>query len=113
MTDTNKNRTIVLAVTDGGLTPSEAARRFRVSVRWVYTLLARSRHGGLEAVDPRSRAPHTNPRATDPVIVAAVLALRQSLISEGFDAGPQSIWDRLPPAGRPSATTIWRILTRA
>jgi transposase InsO family protein len=113
MTDTNKNRTIVLAVTDGGLTPSEAARRFRVSTRWVYTLLARYRHGGLEAVDPRSRAPHTNPHATDPAIVAAVLALRQSLTSEGLDAGPQSIWDRLPPAGRPSATTIWRILTRA
>jgi transposase len=43
MTDTNKNRTIILAVTDGGLTPSEAARRFRVSTRWVYTLLSRYR----------------------------------------------------------------------
>ncbi|HLS14520.1 MAG TPA: helix-turn-helix domain-containing protein [Beutenbergiaceae bacterium] len=87
MSDSNKNRTIVLAVLEGGLSPVQAAGRFGVSKRWVYTLLARYRSGGLEAVDPQSRRPHTNPHATDPETIAAVLALRESLTKQGLDAG--------------------------
>lgn len=112
MTTSNKNRTIVLAITDGGLTVPEAATRFNVSTRWIYTLLARYRAGGLDAVDPRPRTPHTNPKTTDPATVDTILTLRKNLTDHGLDAGPESIWDRLPPANRPSVSTIWRILKR-
>ena len=112
MKDTHKNRTIILAITEGGLTATEAAVRFGVSKRWVYTLLARYRSGGLDAVDPRSRRPHTNTNATDPDTVATILTLRESLTAQGLDAGAESIFDRLNPNTRPSTATIWRILHR-
>ncbi|GAA1645286.1 IS481 family transposase [Brevibacterium sanguinis] len=112
MTTSNKNRTIVLAITEGGLSVPEAATRFNVTTRWIYTLLARYRTGGLDAVDPRPRTPHTNPNATDPATAEAILTLRTNLTEEGLDAGPESIWDRLPPQTRPSVSTIWRILKR-
>lgn len=110
MTTSNKNRVIVLAVTEGGLTVAEAATRFNVSPRWIYTLLSRYKAGGLSAVDPRSRRPHTNPAATGPGMIAAILTERDNLIKDGLDAGAHSIWDRLPEQGRPSPATIWRIL---
>ena len=53
MKETNRNRVIVLAITEGGLTASEAATRYAVSKRWIYTLLARYRTRGLDAVDPQ------------------------------------------------------------
>lgn len=112
MSDSNKNRTIVLAVLEAGLTPAQAAGRFGVSKRWVYTLLARYRSGGLDTVDPQSRRPHTNPHATTPEAIKGILALRQALTKQGLDAGAESIWDRLPAIDRPSPTTIWRILRR-
>ncbi len=112
MNATTKNRTIVLAITEGKLTPAEAATRFGVSKRWVYTLLARNKTGGLDAVDPQPRRPHSNPNATNPDTVATILALRETLTVQGLDAGPESIWDRLSPDIRPSTATIWRILRR-
>ncbi|WIY82139.1 helix-turn-helix domain-containing protein [Propionimicrobium sp. PCR01-08-3] len=50
MNQSNKNRVIVLAIIEGGLSPSEAATRFNVSERWIYILLARYRQAGLDAV---------------------------------------------------------------
>lgn len=112
MNTSNRNRVIVLAITEGGLTQTEAATRFNVSTRWIRILLARYTTGGLLAVDPRSRRPHTNPATTDPDMITAILTLRDDLIEQGLDPGAQSIWDRLPPQSRPSPATIWRILSR-
>ncbi|WP_453984017.1 integrase core domain-containing protein [Brevibacterium casei] len=112
MDEHNKNRSIILAITEGGLTHAEAATRFGVSTRWIRTLLARFRTGGLDAVDPRPRTPHTNPRAIPESTVNAILTLRHTLTDQGLDAGPESIWDHLPPETRPSVSTIWRTLKR-
>ncbi len=112
MTQTNRNRAIVLAITEGGLTATQAAERFGVSTRWIRTLLARYSNAGLDALDPRSRRPHTNPNATDENTVNQILQLRDTLTGTGLDAGAESIWDRLPPTHRPSTATIWRILRR-
>ncbi|PCC45518.1 integrase core domain-containing protein [Brevibacterium aurantiacum] len=112
MNDYTKNRAIILAITEGGLTHTEAATRFNVTTRWIRTLIARYRTGGLDAVDPQSKRPHTNPNATDEATIATILTLRTRLIAEGLDAGPESIWDRLPAQTRPSTATIWRILRR-
>lgn len=112
MKETNRNRVIVLAITEGGLTASEAATRYAVSKRWIYTLLARYRTRGLDAVDPQPRRPRTNPNATDDTTIATILTLRAKLLADGLDNGPESIWDHLPEATRPSTSTIWRILRR-
>ena len=63
MPGATKNEVIVLSVVEGGLSVSEAARRFAVSRRWVHVLLARYRARGIEAVAPRSRAPVHSPDA--------------------------------------------------
>lgn len=110
--NSTKNRSIVLAVIEAKLPVPEAAQRFGVSPRWVRVLLARYREGGLEAVDSRSRRPHTSPNATGDQLIEQILSLRAELISTGLDAGAESIYGRLDPALRPSVSTIWRILKR-
>lgn len=107
---TTKNRTIVLAITEGGLSINEAAQRFEVSSRWIRTLLKRFETDGLDGLEPRSRRPHTHPNATDPKTKKKILQLRQQLTKQGLDAGAESIRVRLPEKQRPAVSTIWRIL---
>ena len=45
-----------------GMTQAEAAEHFNVSTRWIRTLQARYRDGGIKALEPRSKRPRTNPR---------------------------------------------------
>jgi len=108
----SKPRVIVLSVVQQGLTPSEAASRFGVSRQWVHHLLARYRAGGLDAVEPRSHRPRTNPRKTPAELADRIVELRRVLIIQGLDAGPISIADQLRREGRhtPSTSTIRRIL---
>lgn len=47
----------LVAAIDAGLSPSEAAQRFRVSVRTIYRWLARHRRGEALADRPRSGRP--------------------------------------------------------
>lgn len=55
-----------LSVIRQRLSVTEAAARFGVSRQWAQVLLARYRDGGLDAVEPRSHRPRTNPRQTSP-----------------------------------------------
>jgi len=111
----SKQRVIVLAVTVQGLSKAEAARRYGVSRQWVHALLARHRNGGLEAVEPRSRRPNSNPRSIPEALAARILALRQELDGAGLDCGPLTIAWHLEREGRhaPSTSTIRRILHTA
>jgi len=108
----SKSQVIILSLIHEGLTPTRAAERFGVSRRHVHYLLARYKAGGLEAFEPRSRRPTSNPRALNSEVRAEIITLRQQLTRGGLDAGAASIaWhlkesDRLPPA----LSTIWRIL---
>ncbi len=115
MANSDRNQVIVLAVIEGGMTVSEAASRFNVSRRWIHTLLARYRTGGLSALEPGSRAPRTSPHATAPQLRDRVLQLRTNLKLDGLDAGAESIHDRLTLEvdTPPSVSTIWRILRAA
>jgi transposase InsO family protein len=108
----SKQKVIVLAVVEQGLSASEAARRYGVSRQWVHALLARHREGGLKAVEPRSRRPNSNPRATGTETAARILALRAELRTAGLDAGPVTIAWHLQNQGipAPSTSTIRRIL---
>ena len=111
----SKARVIVLSVVEQGMSKADAARKFGVSRRWVHTLVERYETGGLDALEPRSRKPHTSSSATPPAIRERIIHLRQSLTIEGLDAGPVTIaWhleqEHLTP---PAISTIRRIITAA
>ena len=111
----SKARVIVLSVVHQGLSKAEAARRYGVSWRWVHTLVTRYQAGGLEALEPQSRRPATNSRATDQKVRDRIIQLRHELHRDGLDHGPVTIaWhlerETLPV---PSTSTIRRILHAA
>lgn len=110
----SKNRVIVEAVL-AGQSHGAVSRRYGVSKVWVGKLVARYRAGGWDAVAKQSTRPKTNPQATAPEVVDAVVNLRLELVKEGLDAGPHSIAAHMNQRGQdaPSMATIWRILTRA
>ena len=108
----SRNRTIVLAITQGHMTRRQAATEFGLSTRQIGRLLDQYRTGGLTALVPQSKRPLTNPNQTPDHVIEKILELRTQLARDGLDAGAQSIWDHLLTAERPSPTTIWRILKR-
>jgi transposase InsO family protein len=108
----SKARVVVLEVVSGHLTVTQAARVYGLSRQHLYRLLNRYRRGGLEAVDPRSRRPASNPRAVSDEVIVAVVTLRQQLVADGLDAGPVTLQWHLAQRGLPvpSTSTIRRIL---
>lgn len=58
----SKARVAVLEVLSGNLSVTAAARTYGLSRQHLYRLLARYRTGGLDALEPRSRRPASNPR---------------------------------------------------
>lgn len=111
----SKNRVIVLSVVHQGLSKTEVAAKYDVSWRWVHTLVQRYETGGLDALEPKSRRPHTNPRTTPPETTQRILALRHELTTTGFDAGADTIREHLARENTtpPSRATINRILKAA
>jgi transposase len=108
----SKARVVVLEITSGHLTVTAAARAYGLSRQHIYRLLKRYQLGGLDAVEPRSRRPASNPRAVPDYVIAAVVLLREELTAEGLDAGPQTLQTHLAHQGLliPSTATIRRIL---
>jgi transposase InsO family protein len=108
----SKARVVVLEVTSGHLTVTEAARRYGLSRQHIYRLLARYRQGGLDAVNARSRRPASNPRAVADDVIVAIVTLREQLTADGLDAGPLTLQWHLAQQGLPvpSTSTIRRIL---
>src|SRR6185312_4523191 len=105
-------RVAVLHVISGKLTVTAAAKTYGLSRQHLHRLLKRYREAGLEAVDARSRRPHSNPRAVTDEVIAAIVHLRQQLVDDGLDAGPLTLQYHLHQAGLsvPSTSTIRRIL---
>jgi transposase InsO family protein len=110
----DRERYLVDAVVLEGRSPTEVARRHRVSRSWLYRLLARYREGGYAALAPRSRRPHTAPGRTSSELEAAILALRAELGAAGHDCGAATIVEHLRRrfAAVPAPATVWRILHR-
>jgi transposase InsO family protein len=108
----SKARVVVLEVVSGHLTVTEAAWVYGLSRQHLYRLLNRYRQGGLEAVDPRSRRPASNPRAVSDEVIITVVTLRIQLVADGLDAGPVTLQWHLAQQGLPvpSTSTIRRIL---
>jgi transposase InsO family protein len=108
----SKARVVVLEVVSGNLSVSAAARAYGLSRQHVHRLLKRFHEGGLDAVDARSRRPHSNPRAISDEVITAIVLLREKLTQDGLDAGPVTLQSH--PARQslpvPSTSTIRRIL---
>jgi transposase InsO family protein len=111
----SRAKLVITAITRQGLTQTEAARTYGVSEATVSRAMARYRAEGEAAFEPRSRRPHTSPRAHDPEVVNLVLQLRQELAESGHDAGPDTIAWHLEHHHQVvvSRATISRYLTKA
>ena len=110
-----KARYLVEAHLLEGRSVSELAAAHGVHRSWIYKLVARYREGGYEALEPRSRAPRSNPNRTPEEVVRAVVSQREQLLSLGHDCGAETIAHHLARQGIdgvPSVSTIWRILRR-
>jgi transposase InsO family protein len=111
----SRARVAVLKAASGQLSVTAAAAECGFSRRHLHRLLVRYREGGLDALEPRSRAPRTNPAQTSGEICERVIELRAQLTANGLDAGPVTIAWHLEREGLRALApaTISRILTRA
>lgn len=111
----SRARVAVLSVITGQRSATAAAAEYGYSRRQLHRLLARYRQGGLEAVEPRSRRPRSNPAATAAAVRERIVEIRLQLTKDGLDAGPMTIAWHLRQEGRqpPSTSTIRRILHHA
>jgi transposase InsO family protein len=111
----SRARLVITAVVVEGRGVREVARDYGVSPGWVSKLVARYRHEGDAAFEPKSRRPNNSPRATPPDVVAVIIELRRRLVEAGDDAGPETIrWHLAQHHGVSlSAATIGRCLHRA
>ena len=98
--------------------------KHNISRQTFYKFKRRFVEGGVEALEPRSRAPHHSPNATPAEVEEVIVRVRKQLGDDGADNGPDSIWSALPDALAaaglgasagspvPSISTVARILTR-
>jgi transposase InsO family protein len=111
----SKARVAVLQVVSQQLSVTEAAEKHGISRRQLHRLLARYREGGLDALEPRSRAPKSRPTTTPDLVRDRIVELRRELVAGGSDAGPHTIAWHLEQEGHrpPAPSTISRILSAA
>ncbi len=111
----SKHRVVVLKIVANQLSVTEAAAQYGISRRHLHRLLARYRAEGLDGLEPRSRRPLSNAKATPEQVRDRIVQLRAELSAQGADCGPVTIaWhlqqEQISP---PSTSTIRRILTTA
>ena len=76
MNSPNRNIAIVRAVRDQGGTPTSVAKRFGISRQRVHQILNAYEAGGVEAIAPKSRAPHTHPHAVPEALRNDIITAR-------------------------------------
>jgi transposase InsO family protein len=106
---------VITSVKVEGRSKSEVARDYKISRYWVQQLVKRHDAEGDAAFWPRSRRPHTNPRAISLELEDRIVRLRKDLSRKGLDAGAETIRAHLAAEGvlrLPATSTIWRVLTR-
>jgi hypothetical protein len=87
----SKHRVAVLKAVSSQLSVTAAAAEYGISRGHLHRLLHRYRDGGLEAIEPRSRRPRSNPRRTPDHVRVRIIALPSELTGRGLDAGPVTI----------------------
>ena len=96
--------------------PAEVAATYGVARSWVYELVARYRAEGDAAFEPRSRRPHTSPRATPATTVELIVAApRRARRRTGSMPAPTRSSGTSPQHHQltVSRATVYRILRRA
>ena len=108
----SKHRVAVLKVVSAQLSVTAAAAQCGISRGHLHRLLRRYRESGIEAIEPRSRRPHSSPQQASSQLRERIVELRTELVAHGFDAGPTTIAWHLGREGLPvpSISTIRRIL---
>ena len=76
-----KNEIIVASVLSQGLGVRATARKYGVSPAWVSTLVSRYRAEGPSALEPRSKRPLSNAKATPPEVEDRIIELRKGRAS--------------------------------
>jgi transposase InsO family protein len=111
----SRARVAVLKVISKELSVTAAAAEYGYSRQHLHRLIARYQAGGLDAVEPRSRRPLSNPQATEDKVREFIVRTRLELTAAGWDAGPVTIAWHLEQAGLhvPSTSTIRRVLHAA
>jgi len=111
----SRARVAVLKVISKELSVTAAAAQYGYSRQHLHRLMARYQAGGLDAVEPRSRRPRSNPHATEDKVRDFIIKTRLELTAAGWNAGPVTIAWHLDQAGLhvPSTSTIRRILHAA
>jgi transposase len=108
-------RLVITAVIVEGRSKSAVARDYGITRFWVQTLVKRFQAEGEAAFQPKSRRPHSNPRAVGLEVEDQIIRLRKQVSKNGLDAGAETIAVHLATAGVspvPAISTIWRILSR-
>src|SRR3990170_2982247 len=100
------------AVLVEGRSKSEVARDYRVSRRWVITLVQRYLAAGDAGLAPRSRGPRHSPGQTPVEVEEQIVEIRKELDRDGHEAGAETIAFHLQRrhGHTPSVSTIWRVL---
>jgi transposase InsO family protein len=103
---------IVQAVLVERRSKSAVARDYRVSRRWVITLVQRYLAEGQGGLQPRSRRPKTSPGQTPVEVEDRIVEIRKELDKGGHEGGAETIAFHLQHrhGHTPSVSTIWRIL---
>jgi transposase InsO family protein len=111
----SKARLVITAVIVEGRSVREVSTAYGVARSWIYELLARYRKEGDQALEPRSRRPHSQPRAIPATTAELIIRLRRELTGQGLDAGSHTIAWHLAEQHQltVSEATIWRTLQRA
>jgi transposase InsO family protein len=111
----SRARVAVLKAVSTQASVTEVAAEFGISRRQLTRLIAAYRQGGLDALQPRSRRPHTTPIKTPEIVRDRVIELRRQLVADGLDAGAVTIAWHLEQEGfkAPAAATISRIISQA
>lgn len=103
-------------VDDGEAAVVAACETLEVSRDTFYRYRRRYRQQGWVGLLPGSTRPQTSPGQTPPAIEELIVAKRDELIKQGWDAGARSIHARLlrdGVEGLPTPRTVHRVLVRA
>jgi transposase InsO family protein len=108
-------RLVITAVVVEGRPVGEVSAAYGVARSWIYELLTRYRVEGEAAFQPRSRRPHTYPRAIPAATTELIIRLGRELTRQGLDAGAHTIAWHLTEQHQlaVSPATIWRTLQKA
>jgi transposase len=84
----SRTRIAVLKVVSQQLSVTQSAAEYGFSRRHLHRLLARYRSEGLGALEPRSRRPASNPKATPLRVREPIIEVRRELVAGRWPSPP-------------------------